>query len=266
MAENDSPRYLILDTESVPDGLLIGRVRYPKENLGEAEAIARAQTEARERSSSHSDFLPVTFQIPVAVCLLSVGADFRPRELHCLDAPDFRPGEIVRAFWKTMARFPKVTLVSYNGRGFDLPLLEMAAFRYGCSAAPFIGEGRRRFSPFHFDIHEWLGNYGAHRPAGGLNLLSKLLGQPGKMEISGNQVYDLHCAGKKQAINDYCMFDVLDTYFVFLRTRVMAGELALDAEQKLAQEEAKAWIVSKLERLPALQQYLDNWGNWTSWP
>src|SRR6516162_8658184 len=89
MAENDSPRYLILDTESVPDGLLIGRVRYPKENLGEAEAIARAQTEARERSSSHSDFLPVTFQIPVAVCLLSVGADFRPRELHCLDAPDF---------------------------------------------------------------------------------------------------------------------------------------------------------------------------------
>lgn len=262
--KSDSPRYLIMDTESVPDGRLIGQVRFPGENLGELEAIQKAQTEARERTGS--DFLPVAFQVPVAVCVLSVGADFRPRELHCLDAPEYRPAEIVRRFWQTMERFPQAVLVTFNGRGFDLPLLEMAAFRFGCYAGPYMREGRKRFSPLHQDLLDWLGNYGALRPTGGLNLLSKLLGQPGKMDVAGDQVFALHQAGKKQAINDYCMFDTLDTYFVFLRTRVMTGELTLDAEQKLVREDAKEWIRGKIESLPALQQYLDNWGDWQPWP
>src|SRR5437016_1658722 len=94
-AEEDGPRYLILDTESVPDGRLLGMVKYPTDGLSEPEAITRAQVEARERSFSGSDFLPVTFQYPVAVCVLRVGADFRIQSIRCLDAPEFRPGEIV---------------------------------------------------------------------------------------------------------------------------------------------------------------------------
>lgn len=263
--ESDSPRYLIMDTESVPDGRLIGLVRYPGQNLGELEAIQKAQAEAVERSGS--DFLPVAFQVPVSVCLLSVAADFRPRELHCLDFPEYRPAEIVRRFWQTLTRFPSATLITFNGRGFDLPLLEMAAFRYGCCCTePYLREGRKRFSYLHQDLLDWLGNYGALRPAGGLNLLSKLLGQPGKMEVSGEQVFAMHQAGRKQEINDYCMFDTLDTYFVFLRTRVMTGELTLEGEQKLVRDEAKEWIKTKLERLPALQRYLDSWGDWKPWP
>ena len=63
----------------------------------------------------------------------------------------------------------------------------------------------------------------------------------------------------------YCMLDTLDTYFVFLRTRVLTGELSLQEEQELVAW-AKAWIASRVTDLPALQQYLDNWGDWQPWP
>src|SRR3954466_5178817 len=89
------PGFLVFDTESVPDGRLIARVKYPGETLTPEEAISRAQQEAREQSNTGSDFLPVTFQIPIAVCVLRVATDFTPQGLACLDAPHFRPPEIV---------------------------------------------------------------------------------------------------------------------------------------------------------------------------
>src|SRR5262249_23058802 len=123
--------FLVLDTESVPDGRLIGRVKYPGEELSPEDAVARAQAEARERWPAGSDFLPVSFHYPGAVCVIRVASDFRLEAVTCLDAPLFRPGEIVRKFWQGVGRY-KAKLVSFNGRGFDLPLLELAAFRYGC--------------------------------------------------------------------------------------------------------------------------------------
>src|SRR5438045_2935405 len=68
--------YLVLDTESVPDGRLLSRVKYREENLAPEEAVVRAQAEARERSPHGSDFLPVSYQYPVAMCVVRVAADF----------------------------------------------------------------------------------------------------------------------------------------------------------------------------------------------
>ncbi len=264
--DTKSPSYLILDTESIPDGRLLSLVKYPGENLSDLEAVHRAQAEARERSATGSDFLPVSFQYPVAVCVMRVAADFKLQAITCLDAPDYRPAEIVKKFWQGIAYFPKVKLVTFNGRGFDLPLLELAAFRFGSGGGAYFQSSRGRFSGNHLDLLDWMTNYGAWRLAGGLDLLSKILGKPGKMGVSGDQVYAMHLEGKKQAINDYCLFDTLDTYFVFLRTRVLTGELSLEREQVLVREEAKAWIAAKVEEFPALRQYLDNWGDWRAWP
>ena len=91
-------------------------------------------------------------------------------------------------------------------------------------------------------------------------------GKPGKMDVTGDQVYAMYQEGKKQEISDYCMFDTLDTYFVFLRSRVLTGQLTLEQEQALVREEARAWIAAKVGEMPALQQYLDNWGAWEPWP
>jgi predicted PolB exonuclease-like 3'-5' exonuclease len=264
--ESEGPKYLILDTESVPDARLLKLVKYPHEAISEEEAVRRAQAEARERSSSGSDFIPVSFQYPVAACVIRVGADFRLQSIRCLDSPEFRPQEIVCGFWQGIARFPNAQLVTFNGRGFDLPLLELAAFRYGCDIGAYLRSGRDRYRGKHLDLLDWITNFGACRLAGGLNLLSKLLGKPGKTDVVGDQVYEMHLRGEKQAINDYCMFDTLDTYFVFLRTRVMTGELPLDREQLLIRDESKAWIESKLAENPALARYLVNWGDWQPWP
>src|SRR5262245_18696396 len=91
--------FLVVATESVPDGRLLGLVKYPGEQITPDEAIARAQAEARERSYAQSDFLPVSFQFPVAVCVVRVGAEFSLQAVTCLDVPHFRPREVVRKFW-----------------------------------------------------------------------------------------------------------------------------------------------------------------------
>ena len=249
--------FIILDTESVPDGQLLARVKYPDEALTPDDAIQRAQGEARESSRDGSDFLPVTFQVPIAVCVLRVAADFSLQALTCLDAPDYRSEEMVRKFWLGSSRY-KAKLVTFNGRGFDLPLLELAAFRFGCLAREHFYNSRNRFNGNHIDLYDWLSNYGAYRLTGGLNLLAKLLGKPGKMEMAGDQVYALWREGRTREINDYCMFDTLDTYFVFLRTRVLLGEIALDEEKRYI-ERAKTWLNMKAAELPALTQYLNNW-------
>ncbi len=250
--------YLILDTESIPDGKLISRVKYPEEFLTPEAAIDRAQAEAREASRDGSDFLPVTFQLPVAACVVRVAADYTIQNVSCLDPPQYRPEEITKKFWLGMKRYERAKLVTFNGRGFDLPLLELAAFRYGCSAREYFYDSRNRFKGNHLDLFDWLSNYGACRLNGGLDLLAKMIGKPGKMEMAGDQVYALYREGRGREINDYCMFDTLDTYFVFLRTRVLTGELTLDNEKMLVAK-GRAWLESKTGELPALKQYLDNW-------
>lgn len=254
--------FLIFDTESVPDGGLIARVKYPGEKLAPDEAVTRAQAEARELSHTGSDFLPVTFQVPIAVCVLRVATDFTIQGLTCLDTPHYRPAEIVRQFWRGVAHYNRAKLVTFNGRGFDLPLMELAAFDHGCSARDYFG-ARNRFSGNHLDLMDWLTNYGAYRLAGGLNLMAQRSagGAPagcGKIDVAGDQVYAMHKAGQLREINDYCMFDTVDTYFVFLRTRVLLGEMTREVEEAIARR-ARLWLGAKAEEAPALRRYLDVW-------
>jgi predicted PolB exonuclease-like 3'-5' exonuclease len=255
--------FLVFDTESVPDGRLLARVKYPRENLTPEEAIARAQAEAREQSPTNSDFLPVTFQVPVAVCVVRAATDFTLQGLACLDAPQFRTPELVRLFWRGVAHYSGAKLVTFNGRGFDLPLLELAAFDHGVSARNYFYNSRNRYHGNHIDLLDWLSNYGACRLAGGLSMLAQRAagGRPpgcGKMDVAGDQVYQLHREGRLREINDYCMFDTLDTYFVFLRTRVLTGDLTPEEEQALARR-ARVWLGAKAAELPALHQYLEAW-------
>lgn len=253
--------FLVIDTESVPDGQLLSAVKYAGENLSPDAAIERAQNDAREQSWTGSDFLPVNFQVPVAVCVLRVGPDFTLQGLSCLDAPQFRPREIVKTFWLGVACH-KAKLVTFNGRGFDMPLLELAAFRYGYSAREYYQNSRNRFNG-PIDLMDWLSNFGACKMTGGLNLLAKMLGKPGKMDVNGERVYQLFRDNKLQEINDYCLCDTLDTYFVFLRTRILTGDINLEQETELVAN-AKALLRSKTGEFPVLNRYLANWTDFAS--
>ena len=261
--------YLVFDTESVPDARLLREVKFAGENLSDEAAIERAQNEAREASWNGSDFLPASFQIPVSVCIVKVGKDFTLQSFQCLGAPDHSTRKIVTEFWKGLSYYTqprnKVKLVSFNGRGFDFPLMELAAFRYGLAAPSYYDSTRRRFDVNAIDLLDWFNNFGAIRHVGGVNLLAKLLGKPGKIDVCGSQVYGLWKEGRLQEINDYCMSDTLDTYFVFLRTCVMRGDLTMEEEAERVKQ-ARDLIEAKAIDHPGLKIYLDNWTDGTPWP
>jgi 3'-5' exonuclease len=257
--------FLVVDCESIPDGKLLNIVKYGGQGLSEEEAIEKARDEARQNSNTGSDFIPYTFQIPVAVCVARVAADFSLQAVACLDTPLYRPREIVKKFWLGLSFYTRTKLVTFNGRGFDLPLLELAAFRYGFPARDYFARGRNRFNG-DLDLMDWMTNYGASRGfAGGLDLLAKMLGKPGKMDVSGDQVYGMYKTGRYQEINDYCLCDTLDTYFVFLRTRILTGDVTPEQEAELVAK-AKKTLAAQTRDLPALKHYLDHWTDWQPWP
>lgn len=262
-------KYFVFDCESVADGDLVAKLRHPGEEISPAEAVARYRAELMEKYET--DFIPYTYQIPVSVAVAKVAADFRLLDLVLLDEPRFRPHVIAEHFWRGWSAYGRPTLVTFNGRTFDVPLLELAAFRFGIEAAAWFdsrgktySQPRNRYNTeSHLDIHDLLTNFGATRFSGGLNLAASLLGKPGKMDVQGHMVQDMYNAGQLAEINGYCRCDVLDTYFVFLRSRVLVGELSIAAEQELV-DAAHAWLQEQAEQVPAYASYLDVWGDWAN--
>jgi predicted PolB exonuclease-like 3'-5' exonuclease len=92
-------------------------------------------------------------------------------------------------------------------------------------------------------------------------LAAALLGKPGKFGVQGDMVQDLYDRGRVAEINDYCRCDVLDTYFVFLRTAVLLGQLPLAEEQEIVAE-TKQWLVERSADAAAYRDYLAHWGDW----
>lgn len=266
---NDEIKYLVMDVESVPDPRLIKIVKYPGEELDDHSAILKFQEEVLESTGGKSTFIPVTFQYPISICIAKVLEDYTLKEVVSLDEPEFRTPEMVRLFWRGIEDLYKNSvLVTFNGRGFDIPLMELMAFRYGFRAKRHFKDkyaGRNRYSEKHLDLQDWLSNYSSIKMNGGLNLLAKVIGKPGKCDTSGDDVYDLFTRGMKTEINDYCIHDVLDTYFVFLRTRVMVGEISLAREQEIVGL-TKKFITDRQDEIPALKKYYKNWGDWAPWP
>ncbi len=259
--------YFVFDIESVADGQLVSKMRYPADNLEPAEAIARYRAELLEERGS--DFIPYTYHLPVSVAIAKLDAQFKMLDLVVLDEGNYRPHIITDHFWRGWEAYRHPTLVSFNGRGFDMPLLELAAFRFGIQVKNWFDPGGRSYEQprnryntgSHVDLYDLLTNFGASRFNGGLNLAANLLGKPGKMDVQGCMVQDLYDAGELEKINDYCRCDVLDTYFVFLRSRVMLGQLNLEEEQVLLNA-AKQHLEEKAESVNAYREYLDSWGNW----
>jgi predicted PolB exonuclease-like 3'-5' exonuclease len=262
-------RYLVFDVESVADGALVAKIRYRGEDLAPAAAVARYRAELIEKYGN--DFIPYTFQIPVSVVVAKVDASFHLLDVVAIDEPEFRSHIITENFWRGWESYGRPTLISFNGRTFDIPLLELAAFRYGISLPGWFNvagkqyeQPRNRYNnETHLDLHDVLTNYGASRFTGGLNLAANLLGKPGKMDVQGHMVQDLYNEGRLAEINDYCRCDVLDTYFVLLRTAVLLGWLKLEDEQSVVAA-AQDWLQAKAGNSPCLQKYLGEWGSWTN--
>ena len=111
--------YLVFDIESIADGDLISKVRYPSENYTPEKAIEVYCGERLEQFGS--EFIPYTYHLPISVAVIKLGVDLRIIDIVTLDTPEYRPHVITKHFWDGWKGYKMPTLVSFNGRTFDIP-------------------------------------------------------------------------------------------------------------------------------------------------
>jgi predicted PolB exonuclease-like 3'-5' exonuclease len=243
--------FAIFDIETRIDKALIHSVMYPHEDVTEEEAYQRFRQQIREERDGRSDFLPLAFHVPISIVVGNVTGSYLLTAVEVLCAEDYSEEGIVCEFWRRAEVFPG-TLVSFNGRAFDLPVLEMQALRYGCQAPHYFNEKyghRYRYSEErHYDLFDFLSNVGVHRIRGGFNLLARLIGLPGKTSVDGSMIQGLWEAGQLSTIHAYCRQDVIQTYGLFLRVELMRGRLTPEAYQ--AALEAAAPFLEELSETP----------------
>ncbi|MEO0616520.1 MAG: 3'-5' exonuclease [Pseudomonadota bacterium] len=221
--------YMTFDIETVPD-LASGRQLYGLEALDDEGAHA-AMVALREQKAG-TDFMPLHLHRVVAISVaLRSGSDFKVWSLGDADAGE---AEIVRRFFDGIDRFAP-DLVTWNGSGFDLPVLHYRALLHGIDASRYweVGEGERewrfnnylgRFHWRHIDLMDVLAGY-QMRGRAPLDEIAVMLGFPGKLGMSGDKVWSAFNAGEIERIRNYCETDVVNTWLVFLRFEQMRGRI-----------------------------------------
>lgn len=221
--------FAVFDIETRIDKRLLNQAFFDGENLADEEAYRRFGQTIRDRGG---DFFPLTLHVPISIAIGDVGEDFALRSVVSLALEDYSEERLAREFWQRMERFSGC-MVSFNGRRFDLPVLELAAMRHEIPAPSYFGapeSPRGRYSPErHLDLCDFLTNYGAVGLRGGMNLLLKMIGLPGKVGISGAMVQDYFDSGRLEEIHRYCRSDVIQTYFLFLRVQLIRGRIGAAA-------------------------------------
>jgi 3'-5' exonuclease len=140
--------------------------------------------------------------------------------------------QLVGGFFQFIEK-SKPRLVTFNGRGFDLPVLKYRALLHKVSA-PWYARGESKWENYsqrysvewHCDLMDALSEFGATK-ACSLKEICGLLGFPGKIGIDGSQVAEYVATGRIAEVRDYCETDVLSTYLVFLRYALFRGELTM---------------------------------------
>jgi 3'-5' exonuclease len=251
---------LVFDIETVPD-VSLGRRLYGLEGLADAQ-VARAMF-ARRRQQTGEEFLPPLYQRIVAIsCALRSGEGLK---LWSLGDADSSEAQLVERFFDGIERFTPV-LVSWNGGGFDLPVLHYRALAAGVNASRYWETGEEdsafrynnylsRYHWRHIDLMDVLSGF-QPRARASLADTAALLGLPGKLGFDGSQVWDAWLAGEIMRIRRYCETDVLNTYLVYLRFEAMRGRLS--AEQYAAEiARVKALLAAGTE--PHHAEFLRAW-------
>ncbi|HEB99010.1 MAG TPA: 3'-5' exonuclease [Thiotrichales bacterium] len=250
----------VFDIETIPD-VEGGRRLYGLDGLSD-EDVAKAMFHLRQQESG-TDFLKLHLHRVVAI-----SAVFRSRDnvrVWSLGDPDSDEKELVQRFFDGIDRFTP-TLVSWNGSGFDLPVLHYRALLHGIQAPRYWESGDEdrefkwnnylsRYHARHTDLMDVLAGY-QPRANAPLDEIATLLGFPGKMGMSGAKVWDAWLAGDIQGIRNYCETDVLNTYLVWLRYEQMRGRLTPEACQAEC-ERLRAYLEG--EDKPHFREFLSAW-------
>ncbi|WP_300449389.1 3'-5' exonuclease [uncultured Helicobacter sp.] len=250
----------VFDIESVPDFHLL------RDSFGfEGSPLQIAQSAAEEQYAKNgSSFLSLCFHRVISIGSVicddfgrfvkvgHFGTHFLESLPHSLDSIDFLSSDFLDTLEKTLLNefwtfFNKNNprLVSFNGRGFDIPTMLLRAMRYDINAWAYYEQDnpthnkskwenyRQRYSEvFHTDLLDSLGNFGVVRSLK-LDNICKMLGLVGKYDMSGEQVFDTYINAQSakdkltalETINHYCHSDVLNTYWLYLKYELLKGHI-----------------------------------------
>ena len=242
------------DIETIPD-VELGRELLDLDGLSD-EDVATAMMFKREQAVGH-DFLPLHQHRIAAISVTFRTAD--TFKVWSLGDESSDEAELVQRFYDGVDRYTP-DLVSWNGGGFDLPVLHYRALKHGIQAPRYWenGESDRDFkwnnylSRYHWrhvDLMDVLANFN-NRAFAKLDEIAVMLGFPGKLGMSGDKVWDCWLDGGIDDIRNYCETDVLNTHLVYLRFQLMRGELdekRLDREYELVRSTIEAMGESHLD-------------------
>ena len=252
---------LAFDIETVPDCAGIRRLHDLPQSLSDAEVAEVAFQ--RRRTQANTDFLPLHLhRVIVISCVLRDDDGVRV----------FSIGEPERDERATIQRFfdgiEKLTpqLVSWNGGGFDLPVLQLRGMIHGVTAPRYwdLGDEDRdfrynnylgRYHTRHCDLMDLMGLYQPRNNAP-LDEVAQLAGLPGKIGLSGAGVWGEYLAGGIARIREYCEADCVNTYLLWLRFQRMRGAHS-DAQHAQECAQLRAWIGT--QQTPSWREFLNRW-------
>jgi predicted PolB exonuclease-like 3'-5' exonuclease len=228
---------LVFDIETVPDVAGLRKLNSVASDISDEQVAAMAFQ--RRRQLTGNDFLQLHLQRVVAIsCALRDRDSFRVWSLG--EAADGE-AKLIQRFFDGIEKYTP-QIVSWNGGGFDLPVLHYRGMLHGVHASRYWDQGEddrefkwnnyiSRYHSRHLDLMDLLAMY-QPRGAAPLDQLAQLLGFPGKIGLEGSQVWQAWQDGKIEQIRAYCEADVANTYLVFLRFQLMRGILPPDKYQQ----------------------------------
>ncbi|MBI4006103.1 MAG: 3'-5' exonuclease [Gammaproteobacteria bacterium] len=253
---------LVFDIETIPD-VESARRLYDLHDLNDRDAAEVMFSQRRQETGGSNEFLRHHLHKVVAISVVLHTAD--KLSVWSLGERNSPEKELVQRFYDGIERYTPL-LVSWNGRGFDLPVLHYRALLHGISAPRYWETGEEdqsfrwnnylnRFHERHTDLMDVLSGYEG-RAVASLADMANILGFPGKMGMSGDKVWDCFINGDIESIRNYCETDVLNTYLIFLRYELMRGRqtrAGYDAECHKVRDMLKA------EKKPHLAEFLKAW-------
>jgi predicted PolB exonuclease-like 3'-5' exonuclease len=249
---------LVFDIETVPDAELGRRLGFEGDDLEVAAAMLARRTE-----ESGSSFLPLEQHRIIAIStLLRSGDQLQVWSLGAVDSPE---DDLIRRFFSGIDKL-RPTLVSWNGSGFDLPVLHYRMLRHGISSPTYWDSGDRdrdfrwnnylnRYHARHVDLMDVLSAYQG-RGRASLEHIALLIGLPGKLGMGGDKVFEYWREGRIAEIRSYCETDVLNTYLIWLRFELVRGLLTAE-ELTTELERVREWLAEHAE--PHWRQYAAAW-------
>ena len=252
---------LVFDIETVPDTVTGSRI-WDLEGIVEDDQVKAMQAKRLEKTG-YSDFIAHHLHRIVAIsAALRSPKGFK---IWSVGNADSGEKELLERFFRGIEKYQPV-LVTWNGSGFDLPVIHYRSLLHSVAAPQYweVGDTDRAFrynnfiSRFHWrhiDLMDVLSGF-QHRGRAPLHEIALLLGFPGKLGMKGSDVWSAYRNNQIEKIRNYCETDVLNTYLIYLRFEQIRGNLT-DAELKREQDHVRVTLSD--EGFPHLQDYLKHW-------